>query len=207
MHSLVNVSVVMRSAEFDRSVVLENAMQTFMELGYAKASMQKLTHATGLHPGSIYCAFGSKKGLFLAAVSHYQQQKRDAFEQLFHPDKPVLTSLDELLADTVTQCLENTCAKVCLLTRSLNEIEGQDPEIATILSDNLKQLETSLAKHIARAQKEGENVRNDDALTLARFFTMGIYGMRTYAFTHPDQHILSTMAEQLIAAIKSRDLN
>ncbi|WP_462158508.1 TetR/AcrR family transcriptional regulator [Pseudoalteromonas sp. GB56] len=191
----------MRSAEFDRSEVLQNAMQTFMEQGYAKASMQKLTKATGLHPGSIYCAFGSKKGLFLEAVSHYHEQKRIAFAQLFAADKPVLDSLAIFVDNTVEECMQNTCVKVCLLTRSLNEIEGQDPEIVGVLADNLKQVENALAVQIEKAQNQGEAIRDDNALSLARFFTMGIYGMRTYAFTHPNKTILHEMGNQLLSAI------
>ncbi|WP_462160581.1 TetR/AcrR family transcriptional regulator [Pseudoalteromonas maricaloris] len=58
----------MRTAEFDRETVLRNAMQAFMTYGYNKTSMPKLTEVTGLHPGSIYCAFKNKKGLLLAAI-------------------------------------------------------------------------------------------------------------------------------------------
>ncbi|WP_105199235.1 MULTISPECIES: TetR/AcrR family transcriptional regulator [unclassified Pseudoalteromonas] len=192
----------MRSAEFDRSHVLEQAMHTFMEHGYAKASMQKLTQATGLHPGSIYCAFGSKKGLFIEAVSFYHQQKLQAFESLFSEDQPVLSSLKELLANTVQECVQNTCAKVCLLTRSLNEIEGQDPEIARLIATNLQQIELSLGEQIARAQRQGEAISDEEPLALARFITMGVYGMRTYAFTNADQSILEQMATQLLRAIE-----
>ncbi|MCG7564768.1 TetR/AcrR family transcriptional regulator [Pseudoalteromonas sp. CnMc7-15] len=191
----------MRSAEFDRAHVLQQAMQTFMEHGYSKASMQKLTQATGLHPGSIYCAFGSKKGLFIEAVSHYHQQKQQAFDTIFIAQRPVVDSLREFIANTVTECVQKTCAKVCLLTRSLNEIEGQDPEVANILAQNLKQLEQNLAAQIRRAQHQGEAVNQDDAMKLARFLAMGIYGMRTYAFTQPDEALLTQMGEQLLAAI------
>ena len=50
----------MRSAEFDREQVLRAAIQAFLLKGYAKTSMQDLKRSTGLHPGSIYCAFESK---------------------------------------------------------------------------------------------------------------------------------------------------
>ena len=56
----------MRTAEFDTEFVLRQAMHAFMQYGYAKTSMQKLKEVTHLHPGSIYAAYGNKKGLFLA---------------------------------------------------------------------------------------------------------------------------------------------
>lgn len=54
----------MRTAEFDKEFVLRQAMAMFMLHGYAKTSMQKLTQATHLHPGSLYGAFGNKKVFF-----------------------------------------------------------------------------------------------------------------------------------------------
>ena len=41
------------------------------------------------------------------------------------------------------------------------------------------QLEQNLAAQIRRAQHQGEAVNQDDAMKLARFLAMGIYGMRT----------------------------
>ncbi|WP_462168901.1 TetR/AcrR family transcriptional regulator [Pseudoalteromonas lipolytica] len=64
----------MRTAEFDNDYVLRQAMLAFMEFGYAKTSMQKLTHVTGLHPGSLYGAFGNKKAIFLRAIEQYQKE-------------------------------------------------------------------------------------------------------------------------------------
>ena len=63
-----------RPAQFERDDVLEKAMQVFWEQGYNATSMASLVDATSLKPGSIYAAFDSKEGLFLAALDHYAQQ-------------------------------------------------------------------------------------------------------------------------------------
>ena len=60
----------MRSAEYDRDAVLRNAMEAFRAKGYAKTTMQELVAATGLHPGSLYAAFGNTRGLLRAAGDH-----------------------------------------------------------------------------------------------------------------------------------------
>ncbi|MGL4517633.1 MAG: TetR/AcrR family transcriptional regulator, partial [Shewanella sp.] len=65
----------MRNAEFDREQVLRAAMEAFMRKGYSKTSMQDLTQATGLHPGSLYCAFSNKRGLLIAAIEQYQSDR------------------------------------------------------------------------------------------------------------------------------------
>ncbi|MGR9101283.1 MAG: TetR/AcrR family transcriptional regulator, partial [Gammaproteobacteria bacterium] len=56
-----------RPIEFDRNHVLKQAIRVFWLKGYHAASVKNLTDATGLLPGSLYAAFGDKRGLFLAA--------------------------------------------------------------------------------------------------------------------------------------------
>ena len=57
-----------RPRSFDEHTVIEAACAAFNDLGYEATSVDDLLHATGLHRGSLYQAFGSKRGLFLAAL-------------------------------------------------------------------------------------------------------------------------------------------
>ena len=57
-----------RPRSFDVEVVLDAAGAVFRRLGYEAASVDDLVVATGLHRGSLYGAFGSKRGLFVAAL-------------------------------------------------------------------------------------------------------------------------------------------
>ncbi|MBD3610778.1 MAG: helix-turn-helix transcriptional regulator, partial [Gammaproteobacteria bacterium] len=63
-----------RPVEFEMDTVLQKAMDTFWEHGYSATSMSNLVEVTGLKPGSIYAAFGSKEGLFLSAIDKYGQR-------------------------------------------------------------------------------------------------------------------------------------
>ncbi|MDN6799418.1 MAG: TetR/AcrR family transcriptional regulator [Propionibacterium sp.] len=60
-----------RSQTFDTDEVVRAARAVFWERGYEVASLPDLEHATGLNRSSIYHAFGSKRGLFDAAVKSY----------------------------------------------------------------------------------------------------------------------------------------
>lgn len=57
--------------QFDVDEVVDQAMRVFWEFGYAGASLEQLSAATGLGRGSLYGAFGSKDGLFLEALQRY----------------------------------------------------------------------------------------------------------------------------------------
>ena len=54
-----------RAKEFDQEVVLDKAMQIFLEKGYEKTPMQGLVDQMGIHRRSIYDIFGDKHELFL----------------------------------------------------------------------------------------------------------------------------------------------
>ena len=191
----------MRIAEFDREFVLRQAMLAFMQHGYAKTSMQKLTQVTALHPGSLYAAFGNKKGIFLAAIEQYQADRNQQFTSLFCQHKPVLPSLRQYLDSIVNECISGDAMKVCLLTKSISEVEGQDSQISHVLMTNLNAYENALAEQFERAIKEGEIPNTRTAEHLARFLAMGLYGLRTYALTNRCEQDLSQLADDLYHAM------
>lgn len=59
---------------WDETIVLGAAMGAFRKNGFGQTTMRDLEDATGLHPGSIYKAYGSKEGLFVAALSAYNER-------------------------------------------------------------------------------------------------------------------------------------
>ncbi|MDN3241269.1 TetR/AcrR family transcriptional regulator [Glycomyces tritici] len=60
-----------RTQTFDTGEVVRAARGVFWKHGYEAASIPALETATGLRRSSIYNAFGSKRGLFDAAVASY----------------------------------------------------------------------------------------------------------------------------------------
>ncbi|MGL5265783.1 MAG: TetR/AcrR family transcriptional regulator, partial [Plesiomonas shigelloides] len=99
----------MRSAEFDRDAVLVQAMETFRAHGYSKTTMQQLVAATGLHPGSIYAAFGNKRGLFLAAIEHYVAERSRFRQQMLTADPSPLAALHHYLNLVAGEMVQGVC--------------------------------------------------------------------------------------------------
>jgi len=187
----------MRVAKFDREKVLRSAMTAFMAKGYSKTSMQDLTKATGLHPGSIYCAFDNKKGLLLAALNQYHQDRSLQFQQFFSHKKGFLIQLKDYLDNIVAECISCDSKQSCLLTKALNELAEQDQEIETLICENLNSWQQALTDKFTLAQQTQELSNNRDSQHLARFLMIGIYGLRTYAHTHPQKEVLQQLADQL----------
>ncbi|MEU7819567.1 TetR/AcrR family transcriptional regulator [Catellatospora sp. NPDC049133] len=74
-----------RPREFDLDRVLGAALDVFWAKGYEGTTMADLTVATGLKPGSVYAAFGSKAGMFSQVLDRYEesvfQYARDAVRE------------------------------------------------------------------------------------------------------------------------------
>ena len=67
-----------RPRSFDTETFLQQACALFVDRGFAATSIDELVKATGVVRGSLYSIFGSKQGIFAAAlenaVSHYGGQ-------------------------------------------------------------------------------------------------------------------------------------
>jgi TetR/AcrR family transcriptional repressor of nem operon len=57
-----------RPREFVEELAIDAAAGVFCRHGYTATSIEQLVEATGVHRGSLYAAFGSKRGLFLRVL-------------------------------------------------------------------------------------------------------------------------------------------
>ena len=62
-----------RPREFDIDAVLDGPWIFFWAQGYETTGMQGVCRATGLNAGSLYLAFGDKRGLFIQALQRYMR--------------------------------------------------------------------------------------------------------------------------------------
>ncbi|PAU39107.1 TetR family transcriptional regulator [Vibrio coralliilyticus] len=190
----------MRSAEFDREEVLRSAMDAFVAKGYAKTSMQDLKKVTGLHPGSIYCAFENKRGLLIAALEQYRDDKSQEFQALFDSQPTVMAGFEKYLSWVVEEC-ETEEIKDCLLQKSLSEMAQQDDEVEHLISMMLQDWHQSIEEKLAQAQHAGQASQKKSPAQLAQFLVMGIYGMRTLSHTQPKPGVLGELKDELLEHI------
>ncbi|PKH07216.1 TetR family transcriptional regulator [Moritella sp. Urea-trap-13] len=172
-------------------------MTSFMDKGYGKTSMQDLKLATGLHPGSIYCAFENKRGLLLAALEQYRLDRNAEFTAIFTGKRPVLTELKAYLDNLVLECQSCDTSRACLLTKALNEIAEQDEEVHSIITQHLANWQLAITHVLQQAIDQKEIVSERNADLRAHYLMMGIYGLRTFAHTHAKGNTIKQLADQL----------
>lgn len=57
-----------RPRGFDTETLLQQAGELFIRRGFNATSIDEIVHATGVVRGSLYSIFGSKQGIFVAAL-------------------------------------------------------------------------------------------------------------------------------------------
>ena len=70
-----------------------------------------------------------------------------------------------------------------------------------ILIENIANWQTSIEDVFSQAIANKELTGERSAAKLSRFFVMGIYGLRTYAQTHPQADVMHELAEQLFSGL------
>lgn len=66
-----------RKRNFNQNDIIDKMVQVFIMHGYEGTSLDDLVQATGLLRGSLYSAFGSKQGMFIASLENSLQQHAD----------------------------------------------------------------------------------------------------------------------------------
>lgn len=143
-----------RTPTFERSHVVEQARAVFWARGYEASSIPELEEATGLSRSSIYNSFGSKRGLFAAAVDSYLEQiVRPRLRPLLAQsvDPAALRHYLEGLARAFTTPGSVAAANGCLLISSANAPIADDGQIAEVIADYRRELHHALARGVHAA--------------------------------------------------------
>lgn len=160
-----------RTQGFDRDVVVRAARTLFWRAGFEGASVPALEEATGLSRSSIYNTFGSKRGLFDAAVQSYldeviRPRLRPLRADVVAPEA-VLTYLDGL-REAFTRADSMSATSGCLLINTATAPVVHDGEVARVVADYRDELRAAIGRGVAAylgAVAPAEQERLADAVT------------------------------------------
>jgi TetR/AcrR family transcriptional regulator, transcriptional repressor for nem operon len=144
-----------RQATWTEPDLLGAAMGVFRRKGFAQTTVRDLQEATGLHPGSLYKAYGSKDRLFAAAMRAYNEQVVEAriARHLLREDDP-LAGIRSFFTSTFEKRAWPDPG--CLVTNTAIEGFGLDPGARDEVSTGLDLIERGLTGALRRAQAIGQ---------------------------------------------------
>lgn len=187
--------VVPRTREFDTEAAVAAATVVFRDRGYEGASIQELVDATGVGRGSLYAAFGSKDGLYLAALDHYQHQQVDTLIEALQADAPAAQVLRSMLLTLVDQIVSDERRLSCLMISAAVERCAHDGQVASKVRHATDSLQDALTDLITEGQRRGELADTHDPSDLARFLDNTMRGLRVMGGVQPDRRALTATVE------------
>jgi TetR/AcrR family transcriptional repressor of nem operon len=183
-----------RPREFDEGVALESALQTFWTKGYTGSSARDLSQATGLHPGSLYAAFGSKAELLRRCLADYLQRGLHGLRQSIAEASEPLTGIRAWLEAAVFHG-EGDC-RGCFAVNSAVAIADEDEAVGQMLARHESALEQTLAQALAAESGDPEQALQD-----ARLIVMGISGIQVAARNGAPPERLRQLLETLFVRL------
>ncbi|KRV50104.1 transcriptional regulator [Wenjunlia vitaminophila] len=127
-----------RPRAFDTDQVIGAAAALFAARGYEGTSVDDLVTATGIHRGSLYKVFGSKRSLHLAAL-------RNHLDREIHPAAAAVAALtdpEQALTAAIASYDNGPAAGLLLLAAA--ERAPHDPEVAALVAEGITALEDAL---------------------------------------------------------------
>lgn len=165
----------MAKKNYQREDVLDNVIRLFWQQGYAASSIQQITKATGLKPGSIYHEFENKEKLFQEALGRYAAFSIDSIHQKMANATSVNMAIKQILTDLVEQSKAcDYCG--CFLIKTQLELASQGNTLYQFASAQLASIEKIYADYLSRVY----NIEQARAYA-AQLMTV-IFGIRTYGY-------------------------
>lgn len=184
-----------RVREFDTDAAVAQAMELFWERGYEATSLHDLTGALGIGRGSLYAAFGSKDGLYQAALERYRQDLAGPMLRALSADGDVRTALRGVLSGLVAEAVADERRRGCMVVNATAERVPRDPATSRTVRDVLQAIEDALAEALGAARERGELPPGKDPRALAGFLVIWINGLRVAAKVDPDGDALMRSVE------------
>ncbi|WEO76097.1 helix-turn-helix domain containing protein [Cryobacterium sp. SO2] len=143
-----------RLQTFDSTTVVQSARDVFWDLGYDGASLADLETATGINRSSLYHAYGSKRGLFDAAVVDYRDTVIRPRLRGLQADgagrRELLAYFDEL-REAVAKLPLDSPRRGCLLVNCATGLATHDEPAREVVEDYRTELAAALGHALAGA--------------------------------------------------------
>lgn len=184
-----------RPREFDTDSALDEALRVFSERGYYAASISELTEAMGLTAGSVYKAFGDKRGVFLSAFDRYRHVRQHMLDECIAAAPDGYEKLHAL----VKFFAEASCGEIgrrgCLVVGSATELALFDEEVAGRVGVAFDFDERRILDLIRLGHEDGSIPRHVDAVSTACAILSLTKGMRVVGKTGRTQEHMLAAAE------------
>lgn len=182
-----------RPRQFLRETALQGALEVLWRKGFGATSLDDLTQAMQLSRSSLYACFGSKRGVFVAAIQAYADECFATFSTVAKAAPDPLGAVRVVLA-AIADADGGT--RGCFFANSVTELAPHDAELAAYSQGHIARvaaLVTDLLIHAGFAPQLAQD-RAGAALALA----MGAITLRKAGIPAARIQLLLDQAQMLL---------
>ncbi|MGL1892706.1 MAG: TetR/AcrR family transcriptional regulator [Spirochaetaceae bacterium] len=181
----------MTKAQFNREDVIQKTIELFWLYGYSGASMQQVVKATGLKPGSIYLAFGSKEGLFREALESYSKKSLLEMVVVMDGEKTVGEGICKILRQLIDNSSKEEYSS-CFLLKTQLELGYNGTDLDDLAGYLLNEREVIFQYYL------GKEYDVDLSKSRAISIMLHVYGLLAYGYQKKSpESMLSGLKEGL----------
>lgn len=162
---------------YDRTELLDLAVELFRRQGYTATSTSDLVAELGINRKSMYAEFGSKQGLFDAALQRYDEHHLSGVLAAIESDDAGAEEIMATFAGYASASEGWASGRGCLLCNTAVELAALDPVARARVDAYLERLTRAFRHALANAQRAGSLGPDADLDDLASFFTMALIGV------------------------------
>ena len=188
---------MVRPRQFDPADVDEALLGVFWSRGYARASLEELTAATGLLRGSLYAAYGSKEDMFRAATRRYVADLAAAIAS----EKRGLDGARHVLDAVVRLTTRDPERRGCLILNAIPEAHALSAGTQKELQDGLDAMQALLRKRLREARDAAGRTDVDLEPLVAMLFA-ALVAIRVLGRAGQDRRLLQNIARGAIDATR-----
>ena len=187
---------------FDREQVLLNATMVFHKKGYNGTSMQDLVDATNLNRSSIYNSFGSKLGMFMQVLSHYQKTTNSDLGKKISTTYNAIDTIRAVFEVTLQYILNDNDQKGCLIINCKSEMTNQDSTIKSFIEQNQDRMIAMLEDIVTKGQMERLFNQEQSASQYALYLYSSFQGLRMTGIIHKNEEELKSLINTIIKVLQ-----
>ena len=199
-----------RPRAFEAETALAQAMDVFWRDGFAGASLDDVSAATGLNRPSLYGAFGDKRALYLKAYGQYRRRMNEMFLPLFQARAPLRAKLRRILIAALDLYLSGEDGpRGCFTVLSAASDAIADPELRGLVAEAIASADRAFGRLFADARDAGELPAAADPRRLARMASATLHTLSVRARARiPRAEILPIVDDAVvtICGVKGRRL-
>jgi TetR/AcrR family transcriptional repressor of nem operon len=151
-------------------------MGAFWEKGYSATSVEDLVTTTGVNRYGLYDVYGSKHGLFVAALEHYQRTVISrAIGELEQPGAG-LAAIHAVFDRILGHVRSGKGKHGCLLCNTAEEVAPFDADAARVVSAFQRRLARGFERAVDVARAEGDISSDAAPRELGRYLAGLIQG-------------------------------